>query len=95
VENASELLAEGASYVVDCIDNLDAKAEVVRLCKERNIKLICSGGAGMKSDPTRLQIRDIADCKYDNLILRLKRELTKKGIKSGVKVAFTYQPAEK
>jgi tRNA A37 threonylcarbamoyladenosine dehydratase len=33
VENASELLAEGASYVVDCIDNLDAKAEVVRLCK--------------------------------------------------------------
>ncbi len=47
----------------------------------------------MKSDPTRLQIRDIADCKYDSLIMRLKRELTKKGIKSGIKVAFSYQPA--
>ena len=47
----------------------------------------------MKSDPTRLQIRDIADCKYDNLIMRLKRELGKRGIKSGVKVCFSYQQA--
>lgn len=49
----------------------------------------------MKSDPTRIQIRDISDCKYDNLIMRLKRVLTKKGIRSGVKVAFSYQQAEK
>ena len=49
----------------------------------------------MKNDPTKLQIRDISDCKYDNLILRIKRELTKRGIKSGVKVAFSYQQAEK
>jgi tRNA threonylcarbamoyladenosine dehydratase len=81
--------------VVDCIDNLDAKVEVVRLCKERGIRLICSGGAGMKSDPTRLQIRDISECKYDCLIMRLRRELVKHNIKSGVKVAFSYQQAEK
>lgn len=80
-------------YVVDCIDNLDAKVEVVRLCKERNIRLICSGGAGMKCDPTKLQIRDISDCKYDSLIMRLRRELVKHNIKSGVKVAFSYQQA--
>ncbi len=49
----------------------------------------------MKNDPTKLQIRDIADCKYDNLIMRLKRELAKKGIKKGVKVVFSYQQAEK
>ena len=49
----------------------------------------------MKNDPTKLQIRDISDCKYDKLIMRIKRELTKKGIKSGVKVAFSYQQAEK
>ncbi len=49
-----------------------------------------SGGAGMKSDPTRLQIRDIAEVKYDSLITKLKKELLKKGIKSGVKVAFSY-----
>lgn len=95
VENAKDILDPEASYVIDCIDNLDAKVEVVRLCKERNIRLICSGGAGMKSDPTRIQIRDISDCKYDNLINRLRRELVKKGIKGGVKVAFSYQQAQK
>lgn len=49
----------------------------------------------MKSDPTRLQIRDVSDCKYDKLIMRLKRELTKKEIKTGFKVAFSYQQSEK
>ena len=47
----------------------------------------------MKCDPTKLQIRDISDCKYDSLIVRLKRELGKKHIKGGVKVAFSYQQA--
>jgi tRNA A37 threonylcarbamoyladenosine dehydratase len=82
-------------YAIDCIDNLDAKVELVSLCNQKNIRLIVSGGAGMKADPTRLQIRDIADVKYDALIQRLKKELNKKGIKSGVKVAFSYEHAQK
>lgn len=49
----------------------------------------------MKTDPTRLQIRDIADVKYDSLTNRLKKQLTKKGIKSGVKVAFSYEQTYK
>lgn len=59
--------------MIDCIDNLEAKVELVTLCTEKNIRLIVSGGAGMKSDPTRLQIRDIADVKYDSLTNRLKK----------------------
>jgi tRNA A37 threonylcarbamoyladenosine dehydratase len=27
----------------------------------------------MKNDPTKIQIRDISDCKYDKLIMRIKR----------------------
>lgn len=65
------------------------------MCVEKKLRLLVSGGAGMKNDPTKLQIRDIADCKYDNLILRIKRELTKKGIKKGVKVAYSYQQSQK
>lgn len=45
----------------------------------------------MKNDPTKIQIRDISDCKYDKLIMRIKRQLTKKNIKTGVKVVFSYQ----
>ena len=49
----------------------------------------------MKNDPTKIQIRDVSDCKYDKLIMRLKRELTKKDIKTGFKVVFSYQQADK
>lgn len=64
--------------MIDCIDNLDAKVELVVACLEKKLRLIVSGGAGMKSDPTKLQIRDVSDCKYDKLIMRLKRELSKR-----------------
>lgn len=57
--------------------------------------MIVSGGAGMKNDPTKIQIRDVSDCKYDKLIMRIKRELTKKDIKTGFKVVFSYQQADK
>lgn len=97
VENVRELLSleRNPDYVIDCIDNLDAKVELICACVERKLRLMVSGGAGMKNDPTKLQIRDISDCKYDKLIMRIKRELTKRGIKSGVKVAYSYQQAEK
>ncbi|MCL4164751.1 UNVERIFIED_CONTAM: hypothetical protein GTU68_048397 [Idotea baltica] len=95
VENAEQLIDPKADYIIDCIDNLDAKVKIITICKQIGAKLIISGGAGMKNDPTKLQIRDISDCKYDKLIMRIKRELTKHGIKSGVKVAYSYQQAEK
>ena len=46
---------------------------MISISVEKKLKFITSGGAGMKNDPTKLQIRDISDCKYDNLILRIKR----------------------
>lgn len=73
VENAKELVDEKADYIIDCIDNLDAKVELIAVCKEKGVRLMVSGGAGMKNDPTKLQIRDISDCKYDKLIMRIKR----------------------
>jgi len=72
-ENAGSFFDEPVDYVIDCIDNLDAKVELVAICKEKGVRLIVSGGAGMKSDPTRLQVRDIADVKYDSLINKLKK----------------------
>jgi tRNA A37 threonylcarbamoyladenosine dehydratase len=72
-EAAPPLVPPHPSYIVDCIDNLDAKVELIAACVQNSLKLMVSGGGGMKTDPTKLQIRDISDCKYDKLIMRLKR----------------------
>ena len=42
------------SYVIDCIDNIDAKVALLAYCKLNNKRVISSMGAGMKADPTRI-----------------------------------------
>jgi tRNA A37 threonylcarbamoyladenosine dehydratase len=42
---------------------------------KNKIKVISSCGAGMKSDPTRIQIRDISESSYDDLARALRRRL--------------------
>ena len=53
-DNVSKYLEGNPDYVVDCIDNLDAKTALVEECLKRKIKIISSGGAGMRADPTRI-----------------------------------------
>lgn len=60
-KNLERLLGDNPSYVIDCIDNIDSKTDLVEYCVKNYIKIIAACGAGMKADPTRLQIKDIAD----------------------------------
>ena len=64
-QNISRLLEGSFDYVIDCIDNIAAKTELAAVCVNRNLRLVVSGGAGMKNDATQLQIRDIADVRND------------------------------
>lgn len=61
--------------VIDCIDNLEAKAALVSYCTKNNIPVVCSCGAGMKADPTRIQIRDLKESTYDDLARALRLKL--------------------
>lgn len=47
---------EGADYVVDAIDNIDTKVDLLTHCKKNDIKVFSSMGSGAKRDPTRIQI---------------------------------------
>lgn len=60
-ENKNKLLSGKPDFVIDCIDDISTKVELIRYCYEHKIQLISSGGAGMKADPTKLQFRDIAE----------------------------------
>lgn len=52
----SESWLDGADYVVDAIDNIDTKADLLTYCAKSGIKVFASMGAGAKRDPTRVQI---------------------------------------
>ncbi|MCL4103643.1 UNVERIFIED_CONTAM: hypothetical protein GTU68_059722 [Idotea baltica] len=75
VSNADSILDIGFDVVIDGIDNPSHKCELLIRCKERNIPLIVSGGAGGKTDPAGVSISDLNDTTNDALLKQMRRKL--------------------
>ncbi|KAJ7690247.1 ubiquitin-protein ligase molybdopterin-converting factor [Mycena rosella] len=82
-------LLEGADWVVDAIDNIQTKVDLLKYCHERDIKVFASMGAGAKCDPTRIQISDISHTVYDPLARAVRRRLRLQGVASGIPVVYS------
>ncbi|KAL7420520.1 hypothetical protein Q5752_004470 [Cryptotrichosporon argae] len=84
-----EAMLEGADWVVDAIDNIDTKVDLLAHCKKQGIKVFSSMGAGAKQDPTRVQIADISNTYEDPLARSVRRRLRLQGVPSGVPVVYS------
>ncbi len=84
-ESSTEIFALKPDYIVDAIDNLTAKTHLLNECRTQKIKVITSGGASAKMDPTRIKITDLAQTVVDPLahsvrkILRQEFNFPRKG----------------
>ncbi|KAJ1799465.1 hypothetical protein LPJ59_001810 [Coemansia sp. RSA 2399] len=90
-ENAPDLLSGNPDYILDCIDNMDTKLDLLAYCKRNDIQVISAMGAGMKSDPSRVQIADIGDTFEDPMSRAVRRRLKALGIQSGIKVVYSIE----
>ncbi|RKP28482.1 ubiquitin--protein ligase molybdopterin-converting factor [Metschnikowia bicuspidata] len=77
------------TLVVDCIDNIDTKVDLLEFCCEHKVPVVSSGGAACKSDPTRINIADILKTEEDALARSVRIRLTKRGIVDNVPVVFS------
>ena len=68
--------------MLDCIDDVNTKAELLHFCHSRGLPVLTSMGAGGKSDPTKLRIGTLGDVVKDPLASKIKWKLKKKGILS-------------
>lgn len=75
-------------YIVDSIDTVKAKIELVKIANEKNIPIISSMGAGNKVNPMGFVITDINKTEMDPLAKVMRRELRALGIKK-LKVAYS------
>lgn len=80
-ENADDFPFEQYDYVVDAVDTVTAKIELVMKCKEANVPIICSMGAGNKLDGSLFRVADIYKTNVCPLAKVMRRELKKRGIK--------------
>lgn len=76
-------------FVIDAIDNIDSKIELLEYCHKHGMPVIASMGAGCKSDPTRVFIGDISTSTDDPLSRATRRRLRLRGVTSGVPVVFS------
>lgn len=94
-DEATDLLLDREpkyDFVVDAIDTLAPKVNLIKGCLDRNIPLVSSMGAGAKTDPTLLEIKDIGKSHHCPLAHMLRKRLHKVGIRSGFPVVFSPEP---
>ena len=87
-ETADEIDLSAFDYVVDAIDNVTAKIELISRCKSAGVTVISAMGAGNKLDPTQIKIADISKTSVCPLARVVRRETAKRGVKD-FKVAYS------
>lgn len=87
-ENAEEFDLSAYDYVVDAVDTVSAKIEIIKRAKAVGVPVISCMGTGGKTDPTMLKVSDIQKTSVCPLARVMRRELKKRGV-SGVKVVYS------
>ena len=93
-ENAGDIDMNVYDYVVDAVDTVTAKIEIIKRAKEAGTPVISSMGAANKLDPTAFEVADIYKTQVCPLAKVMRRELKKRGIES-LKVVYSREEAIK
>ena len=89
--DADTLLAGNPDWVIDCIDNIGTKVDLLAYCSKKSIKVFSAMGAGGKCDPTRIQIADISNTTEDGLARAVRFRLRKEGVNGGIPVVVSHR----
>ena len=87
-ENAGEFPFNEYDYVVDAVDTVTAKIELILRSQKEGVPVISAMGAGNKLDAGRLKVADIYDTKICPLARVMRRELKKRNVKK-LKVVYS------
>lgn len=93
-ENAGEFDFSKYSYVVDAVDTVTAKIEIIMRAKAAEVPVISCMGAGNKLDPTKFEVTDIYKTTMCPLAKVMRREMKKRGVEK-LKVVYSTEEAIK
>ena len=79
-QNAGQVDLSQYDYVVDCIDTVAAKLELVTRCTALQVPILSVMGTGNKADPTRVEVSDLSQTRGCPLARVMRKELRRRGI---------------
>lgn len=85
---SKEILDKTADYIVDCVDTVTAKIELVVRANKLKIPIISCMGTGNKLDPTKFEVTDIYKTTICPLAKVMRKELRARGVKN-LKVVYS------
>ena len=88
-ERAYELVTPEYNYVLDCIDSITPKLNLIMSARRKKVKIISNMGAGGKYEAAKVKVSDISKTNYCPLAKTVRKRLRKEGISKGVKVVYS------
>ncbi|WP_068595309.1 ThiF family adenylyltransferase [Vaginella massiliensis] len=88
-ERMHEVVTEDFDYVMDCIDSITPKLNLIRAAKNKKLRVISNMGAGGKMLASKIQVRDISKTDVCPLAKNIRKRLKTMGISKGVKAVFS------
>jgi tRNA A37 threonylcarbamoyladenosine dehydratase len=77
-QTSEALLGRNPDLIIDAIDNLTAKAHLIATCRTRGLRLIVSGGASSRLDPTQVRVSDLSEVEGDPFLKSLRKILRRR-----------------
>lgn len=87
-ENADTVDLQQYDYVIDCIDTVTAKLDLIQRCTALNVPIISAMGSGNKLDPTAFVVTDLSKTEGCPLARVMRKELRKRGVEH-LKVVYS------
>ena len=88
-ERAYEIVSKEFDYVLDCIDTITPKVNLIVAARRKKVKIISSMGAGGKLDATKIKIKDISKTKNCTMARVLRKRLKERKVNKGVKAVYS------
>lgn len=88
-ESIDAILDNDPDIVIDAIDSVNPKSQVLKACYEKKIQVISSMGAATRTDPLAIRVADLLDTTNCPLAKRLRVKLKKEKIGRGITCVFS------
>ncbi|MCT4663623.1 MAG: tRNA threonylcarbamoyladenosine dehydratase [Flavobacteriales bacterium] len=88
-ESAYEIVDEKMDFVIDCIDSVSPKLNLLVACKHNKVKVASSMGAGGKIDASKIKVTDISKTYHCKFAKQIRKRLKKRSINKGIRVVFS------
>lgn len=92
-ENFDSILRGEPDMVIDAIDSVGPKTELLAVCVKKSLPVISCMGASSRTDPTKILAADIGETVGCPLARRVRKGLRKRGVEKGITVVFSTEKA--